>query len=256
MLLTACDGGAMVARPRPSSSSAQAQASTAASATPAVTPAAQGKVVVLDPGHNGGNAANPGVIGELVPAGRAATKPCNTTGTATKAGFSEHAFNWDVARRVGEQLSAKGIRVVYTRDTDTGVGPCVDRRAAIGNEALADAVVSIHADGSETAGAHGFHVAYSDPPLNAAQGQPSHTLAQTLRDGLRAGGFGVANYLGNAGLAPRGDLAGLNLSTRPAALVECGNMRDAGEAALMSTADGRQRYAAAIAAGILAYLAV
>ena len=75
-----------------------------------------------------------------------------------------------------------------------------------------------------------------------------------MRDKLRAAGFGVSNYLGSNGLAPRDDLAGLNLSERPAALIECGNMRNAAEAAAMSTSDGRQRYADAIAAGILAYL--
>ena len=209
--------------------------------------------MVLDPGHNGGNASNPGTINKQVPAGRGETKPCNTTGTATDAGYTEHAFNWDVARRVAAGLAARGIKVVYTRDSDTGVGPCVNERAAIGNDANAAAVVSIHADGSTSSGARGFHVAYSSPALNAAQGAPSVSLARAVRDSMR-GEFPISNYLGENGLAPRNDLAGLNLSTRPAVLIECGNMRNASEAAAMSTADGRQRYADAIAAGILAYV--
>jgi N-acetylmuramoyl-L-alanine amidase len=218
-------------------------------------PAATGKVVVLDPGHNGGNASHPAEINRAVPAGRGQTKPCNTTGTATNAGYPEHAFTFDVAQRVGKALAAKGIRIVYTRQNDTGVGPCVDRRAAIGNDADADAVVSIHADGSEAAGANGFHVAYSSPPLNAAQAAPSTRLAQTLRDTLRTSGFSTANYIGGNGLSARSDLGGLNLSTRPVALVECGNMRNAAEAARMTSEEGRQQYAAAIAAAIEAYLA-
>ncbi|MEQ0559129.1 N-acetylmuramoyl-L-alanine amidase [Amycolatopsis sp. NEAU-NG30] len=228
---------------------------TPTSAPPTSTPTPAGKVVVLDPGHNGGNGAHPAEINRPVPAGRGQTKPCNTTGTSTDGGYPEHAFTFDVAQRVGEALAAKGIRVVYTRQNDTGVGPCVDRRAAIGNEADADAVVSIHADGSEAAGATGFHVAYSAPPLNAAQGAPSLRLAQTLRDTMRTNGFSAANYIGSNGLSPRSDLAGLNLSTRPAALVECGNMRNAAEAARMTSAAGRQQFAAAIAAAIEAYLA-
>jgi N-acetylmuramoyl-L-alanine amidase len=235
--------------PSPSSSSPSSSA-----VTPPVAPGA-GKVVVLDPGHNGENGSHPAEINRLVPAGRGQTKPCNTTGTATNDGYTEHAFTFDVAQRVGKALAAKGIRVVYTRQNDTGVGPCVDRRAAIGNEANADAVVSIHADGSTAAGANGFHVAYSSPPLNAAQGEPSTRLARTLRDTMRTSGFSSANYIGSDGLAPRPDLAGLNLSTRPAALVECGNMRNATEAARMTSADGRQRFAAAIAAAIESYLA-
>jgi N-acetylmuramoyl-L-alanine amidase len=223
-------------------------------ASPPAPASASGKVVVLDPGHNGGNGSHPAEINRQVPAGRGQTKPCNTTGTATNAGYTEHAFTWDVAQRVGKALAAKGIRVVYTRQNDDGVGPCVDRRAAIGNEANADAVVSIHADGSTAAGAAGFHVAYSSPPLNAAQGEPSTRLAQTLRDTLRTSGFGTSNYIGGNGLSARADLGGLNLSTRPAALIECGNMRNAAEAARMTSAEGRQQYASAIAAAIEAYL--
>jgi N-acetylmuramoyl-L-alanine amidase len=38
-------------------------------------------------------------------------------------------------------------------------------------------------------------------------------------------------------------------------MIECGNMRNAGEAKAMSSATGQQRYADAIAAGVLAFLA-
>lgn len=211
-------------------------------------------VVVLDPGHNGANAANPGAINKLVPAGRGRMKPCNTTGTATNAGYPEHAFTWDVAVRVRDLLAAQGVRVVLTRPDDNGVGPCVDQRAAVGNQSGANAVVSIHADGSTNASAHGFHVAYSAPPLNEAQGEPSLRLASTMRDTLSSNGFATSTYIGSAGLSPRDDLGGLNLSERPMVLVECGNMRNATEAAAFASPDGRQGYAAAIAAGILAYL--
>lgn len=230
-------------------------ATTGPTTTVATTTPAPQRVVVLDPGHNGANAEHPGEINRQVPAGRGRTKPCNTTGTATNAGYPEHAFTWDVAARVRDLLVAEGIKVVMTRPDDAGVGPCVDRRAAIGNEAGADAVVSIHADGSTDASAHGFHVAYSAPPLNEAQGEPALRLATTMRDRLVAAGFATSTYIGSAGLSPRDDLGGLNLSERPSVLVECGNMRNAEEAAAFASADGRASYAAAIAAGITAYLA-
>ncbi|GAA1991989.1 hypothetical protein GCM10009754_83560 [Amycolatopsis minnesotensis] len=211
-------------------------------------------VVVLDPGHNGGNGTNARAINRQVPAGRGETKPCNTTGTSTNAGYAEHAFTLDVARKVNAALTVRGIRVVMTRQDDDGIGPCVDERAKIGNSAGAAAVVSIHADGSNSAGAKGFHVAYSSPPLNEQQGAPSRKLTGALRGGMLAAGFPTATYIGSDGEAPRSDLAGLNLSTRPSALVECGNMRNSGEAASMSTSDGRQKYADAITAGILKFL--
>jgi N-acetylmuramoyl-L-alanine amidase len=267
LLLTACSSGggtAPAASPTPppsagpvttSSAPPASRPSTTPTAAPVEVPAAAGKVVVLDPGHNGGNASHPAEINRSVPAGRGAMKPCNTTGTATNAGYPEHAFTFAVAREVGDALAAKGIKVVYTRTNDSGVGPCVDRRAAIGNDAHADAVVSIHADGATSAGAHGFHVSYSSPPLNAAQGAPSIRLARAIRDGMTAGGFTTSTYLGSAGLFPRSDLGGLNLSTRPTVLVECGNMRNTTEAALMTSAAGRAKYAAAIAEAIETYLA-
>ncbi|WP_216213441.1 N-acetylmuramoyl-L-alanine amidase [Amycolatopsis aidingensis] len=257
LVLGACSQPATGGDPATPSRTANSPTETADSATRTAnttTQAANTPVVVLDPGHNGGNASHPAAINRQVPAGRGRSKACNTTGTATAAGYPEHAFNLDVARRAGRRLTERGIEVGYTRTADDGVGPCVHERARIGNEREADAVVSIHADGSTDRGAHGFHIAYSAPPLNEAQGEPALRLVRALRDGMRGAGFPVAGYLGENGLSGRDDLAGMNLSTRPAALVECGNMRNPQEAAAMSSAEGRQRYAEAIAEGILAYL--
>jgi N-acetylmuramoyl-L-alanine amidase len=257
----------MTAPPAPTTAPSTAPATTSAAPTtapapttsarpsaPATTPpATRGRVVVLDPGHNGGNAGAPATINRQVPDGRGGTKACNTTGTETDAGYPEHAFTLDVARRVAKRLTAAGVRVVLTRDGDSGVGPCVDVRGHAGERAGADAVVSIHADGAAPGG-RGFHVAYADPPLNAVQRGPAKTLAGDLRDQLARAGFPRSTYIGRNGLSPRTDLAGLNLATRPSVLVECANMRNAGEAALVSSAAGRDRYAAAIADGTLRFL--
>lgn len=213
----------------------------------------EGPVVVLDPGHNGLNGENPTQINRQVPDGRGGTKACNTTGTETDTGYPEHAFAWDVSRRVQRVLEAAGVRVVLTRPDDDGVGPCVDERGRAGEVADADAVVSIHADGAAPADS-GFHVALSDPPLNPAQGAPARELAVAVRDAMRTAGFPDSDYVGDQALSPRSDLGGLNHATRPAVLVECANMRNAGEAALVSSGAGRQRYADAIAAGVLAFL--
>ncbi len=186
---------------------------TAPAAVPAPVAVTRAPVVVLDPGHNGRNGEQPGVISRPVPDGRGGTKPCNTTGTATDAGYPEHAFNFDVANRVAQRLKAAGVQVVLTRSDDNGVGPCVDERGLAGEKHAADAVVSIHADGSAAANS-GFHVAHSAPALNPAQAGPALALATALRDAMRAGGFRDSDYLGREGLFPRPDLAGLNLATR------------------------------------------
>ncbi|MFE3224917.1 N-acetylmuramoyl-L-alanine amidase [Nocardia sp. NPDC059228] len=212
-----------------------------------------GQTVVLDPGHNGGGAAHTDEINAQVPDGRGGTKPCNTTGTSGDDGYTEHEFNWDVAQRVRDLLSAHGYQVIMSRDSDTGVGPCVNDRGTLGNRVGAAAVVSIHADGAP-AGAHGFHVAYSSPALNDAQSGPSVQLATTLRDTMVGAGLATSTYVGSDGLNPRADLAGLNFSERPTALVECGNMRDPGDAAVIESPDGRARFAQAIATAVAAYL--
>jgi N-acetylmuramoyl-L-alanine amidase len=212
-------------------------------------------VVVLDAGHNGGNAAHLDEIGRQVPDGRGGTKDCNTTGTATDAGYPEHAFTFDVTARAAQRLTAAGVRVVLTRTDDVGVGPCVDVRGQAAEAADADLMVSVHADGSHDPGSSGFHIALPDPPLNPAQDGPSRALGTALRDALRGAGFPDSNYLGEQGISLRADLAGLNWATRPVALVECANMRNPDEAAVVSSEEGRQRYADAIAAGVLAHLA-
>jgi N-acetylmuramoyl-L-alanine amidase len=80
-------------------------------------------------------------------------------------------------------------------------------------------------------------------------------LAEAVIAALRSGGFPPSDYTGANGLSPRPDLAGLNFAEVPAVIVECGNMRNPDESAAMSDSAGRRRYAEAIAAGILAWLA-
>lgn len=219
-----------------------------ASADPEPGPA--GKSVFLDPGHSGRADSS---ITRRVPNGRGGTKDCQTTGTSTSDGYPEHAFNWDVASRVRTKLESQGIRVILSRLDDAELGPCIDERADQANAMKPDAIVSIHADGGPEWG-RGFHVIYSSPPLNGAQAGASIRFAELMRDTLRSEGLVEADYIGSGGLVGRADLAGLNLYQYPGVLVELGNMRNAAEATRMESAGGRESYAEAVTAGILAYL--
>jgi N-acetylmuramoyl-L-alanine amidase len=210
-----------------------------------------GKIVFLDPGHNGANDAS---INRQVPTGRGGTKDCQTSGTTTDAGFPEHTFNWNTVLLIREELSKAGVRTAMSRGNDSALGPCVDERATMANSLRPDAIVSIHADGGP-AGGHGFHVNYSNPPLNTAQQGASVQFAQTMRDQMVAAGLTPSTYMGRDGLYGRSDLTGLNLAQYPSVLVECGNMRHSGDAAQLASADGQARYANAVAHGIAAYLA-
>jgi N-acetylmuramoyl-L-alanine amidase len=243
--------------PAKRSNSAPAPTSSAMSpASPSAAPVPHDTVIVLNPGHNGANATNPAAINRQVPAGFGEYKACDTTGTETNlSGYPEHAFTWDVSLRVRSLLQARGVRVVLTRSNDSGVGPCVDERARIGNQPGVAAVVSIHADGAPVAG-HGFHVCEdSRQPAGAAVASASHRLTVAVHDALlRGSGLTVSSYLGSNGYYPRSDLAGLNLASVPSTFLEIGNMRNAGDAALQQSADGRQRIAQSVAAGVLAWL--
>ena len=209
-----------------------------------------GMAVFLDPGHNGVYDSS---ITRQVSNGRGGTKQCNTTGTATNDGYPEHAFNWDVTLRIRDALNQMGARTQLSRNDDNSVGPCVDQRAALANAMQPDAIVSIHADSGPTSG-RGFHVMYSSPPLNEAQAGPAMQLAHTMHDSLIASGLQPSTYIGSGGLYGRADLAGLNLAQYPAVLVELGNMTNSDEAAQMESPDGREKYAAAVTQGIVAYL--
>jgi N-acetylmuramoyl-L-alanine amidase len=209
-----------------------------------------GKIVFLDPGHNGANDAS---ISRQVPTGRGGTKDCQASGTSTDDGYAEHTFAWDTTLRIRQALTALGVRTAMSRGDDTGLGPCVDERAALANSVRPNAVVSIHADGGPQTG-RGFHVLYSSPPLNDVQAGPSVRFAQIMRDQLQASGFVPSTYIGSGGLNPRADIAGLNLAQFPSILVELGNMKNPVDSALMKTPEGRQKYADAVVRGIAGFL--
>lgn len=218
-----------------------------------------GKVIVLDAGHQLGNHNFPEEINRLVPAG-GFTKPCNTTGTATNGGYPEATFAWNVTMKLKAKLEKSGATVLLTRTSnrEDRWGPCVDVRGRAGNKAHADLKISIHGDGSTSSGAHGFHVIY--PPDRAPWtddiAKPSKRLALVTKDALTGKGFSIANYIaGGDGLDVRADLGTLNLSDVPTVMVELGNMRDSGDAAVMTSSAGQTRYARALAVAVRTFLA-
>ncbi|KPI18498.1 cell wall hydrolase/autolysin, partial [Actinobacteria bacterium OV450] len=251
------------------STSASASASSSASpsaAAPQSDPSPSkgplaGRTVVIDPGHNTGNFKHTDEINRQVDIGTN-RKECDTTGTTTNAGYMEAEFTLDVSRRLRTVLEAKGLKVVMTHEAGTARpwGPCIDERARIGNEAAADAVVSVHADGV-SAGNRGYHIILPAKVKGGAADTaaivgPSRDLGERIGSNFaRTTGSAPANYLGSGtGLVVRDDLGGLNLSTRPKVFIECGNMRDAKDAALLTSPEWRQKAAQGIADGIVGFL--
>ncbi|MFZ0626153.1 MAG: N-acetylmuramoyl-L-alanine amidase [Acidimicrobiia bacterium] len=213
-----------------------------------------GAVIVLDPGHNGMNWAHPDEINQIVDIGTG-TKACNTTGTSTADGFPEASFTWELAQMTRGKLESLGATVTMTRANNDGWGPCITERAAIGNRAGADAVISIHADGGPPSG-RGFHVIYPKvvSGLTDDIAEDSKRLAHAIHDAFLVTGMPVSDYLGSDGYTVRDDLGGLTLSDVPVVFLEAGNMRNGTDAALQIDPAFQESMADALVAGLVDYL--
>ena len=226
---------------------------TAISTPPRAAKPLTGRTIVVDPGHNG---VWTRALNRQVPAGNGRTKPCNSSGTAGGS-LSEHAFTWALGQTLMDRLQKLGAKVVLTRPDDHGSGPCVNVRARITNDAGADLLVSLHADGNLSRGARGYHAIVSSTMLGgSAVERGSLALARDLRTALDAAQkMPRSTYIGGGtGIHARTDIAGLNLSRVPGVMLELGNMRNASDLALQRSPGWRAAAARALADGIAAAL--
>lgn len=211
-------------------------------------------IVGIDPGHNGLNHTDPAFLSHIIWNGRA-NEGCDTTGTQTASGYTEAQFNFNVAEYLRADLRRDGARVVMTRQNNHGLGPCVDKRSRIIDAAHANVAIDIHADGGPTRG-RGFTVL---EPI--ADGPNNSVISSSVRFGsyvhqafLADTPFGISNYYGHNGYIFRDDLAGLNLTTVPKVLIECGNMPNPADAALLTSPRVQRKIARAIEAAIIRFL--
>jgi N-acetylmuramoyl-L-alanine amidase len=232
-------------------------AGTSASAGPAPSGASlplAGKIVGIDPGHNGRNYTDPDYIDHLIWNGRE-EEACDTTGTETAGGYTEAQFNFNVAEYLAGDLRAEGAKVVLTRTTNNGVGPCVTQRSEIINRAHANVAIDIHADGGPADG-RGFAILepVADGPNDRVIGASKAFGRVVLERYHDLSGMPVSNYDGTDGISYRDNLAGLNLTTVPKVLIECGNMRNSTDAALLVRTSFQRLAAHALAEAISSYL--
>jgi N-acetylmuramoyl-L-alanine amidase len=210
--------------------------------------------VGIDPGHNGLSYTDPAYLDKQIFNGRT-SENCDTTGTETDAGYTEAQFNFDVAQFLVSDLESEGAQVVLTRTTNSGVGPCVDVRAQILNNAHADVAIDIHADGGPADG-RGFAILepVADGPNDAVIAS-SEAFGNDVRSSFASmTGMPLSTYDGTDGISFRDDLAGLNLTTVPKVLIECGNMRNATDASMLITPSFQQQAALALATAITTFL--
>ncbi len=94
-----------------------------------------------------------------------------------------------------------------------------------------------------------------------ADGPNDHVIKSSERFGndvraalLQHTGMPESDYYGSHGIEPRDDLAGLNLTTVPKILIECGNMPNPTDARLLTTPRFQRRLAAAFEDAIVTFL--
>ncbi|WP_082614786.1 N-acetylmuramoyl-L-alanine amidase family protein [Paenibacillus sp. Soil787] len=230
---------------KPAADATKPRTEPAASKT-AATPH-QGKLVMLDPGHQryGNNAP------ESVGPDTRETKPKVSSGTVgVRTKKPEYILNLEVSLLIKDELVRRGIEVAMTRESHE-VDISNKQRADMANEAGAALAVRIHADGDSSPKTKGFSVLY--PSASSAAVKPiaseSHEAAGFILEHLKA-----ATDTAGRGLSARSDLSGFNWSKVPVVLVELGFMTNPEEDELMSEASYQKKLAQGIADGIEQFL--
>ena len=128
-------------------------------------------------------------------------------------------------------------------------------RAEIIDRAHANVAIDIHADGGPPDG-RGFAILepVADGPNDRVIGASKafgRILLELYHD---VTGMPVSDYDGTDGISARDNLAGLNLTTVAKVLIECGNMRNGTDAALLTRPSFQRLAARALAQAIAAFL--
>ena len=208
-----------------------------------------GKIVVIDPGHQGHGDSGQEPIGP----GASETKPRVSSGTSgSVSGLDEYELNLIVSLQLRDELQSRGYTVYMTRETHD-VSMSNKERADYAASVEGDVFVRIHANGSEDSSVSGaLTMAPSDgnPFLSSDLITQSQALSQCVIDSYVA-----ATGFNNQGVYMTDDMSGINWCSMPVTIVEMGYMSSPSDDAAMADPSMQVNMVDGIANGIDQYFA-
>ena len=187
-----------------------------------------GKIIVIDPGHQGkGDSAQ-----EPIGPNASATKARVTSGTTgTVSGWAEYELNLAVSLQLRDELVRRGYTVHMTREIHD-VSMSNKERAEFATAKGGDILVRIHANGSEDRSVNG---ALCMAPTNSNQFLSVNLISESQRLSKNIiDSYVAATGFADQGVYPTDEMSGINWSTMPVTIVEMGYMSNASDDAKMA----------------------